>query len=65
MAMRSDVWFDWFERRRPRHPMPNPGFNIDQLKNAHSLEIGDRTFAGKDFVERGGVDNAARGEPSP
>lgn len=64
MAMRSDVRFDWLDRLRPRPPMANPGFSVDQLENAHPFEIGNRTLTGEDAVERGSVDNTARGEAS-
>ena len=64
MAMRSDVRFHWSAPFRPQQPVADPGLDIDELENAHALEIGNRTFTGKDFAERGGVDDSVRGEPS-
>jgi hypothetical protein len=44
--------------------MSDPGLRIGQLESSHPLEIGDRAFAGKKFVERVGVDDSVRCEAS-
>ena len=60
-----DARLAWFTRLSPHRPMINPGFGVDQLENAHPLEVGNGPIAIERFLQGGCIDHSMCGEPAP
>ncbi len=61
MAGRSDFRFNWFGKLSPIGPVLDPRLGIDQLEDAHSLEIGDRPLARECLLHGQRIDDPVRG----
>lgn len=64
MAGRSDIRFTWFGRLPPRSPMFDPCLAVDELEDAHPLQVWDGALAGEELGNSGRIDDPRGGEPS-